>query len=207
MFTESVRERRRAATTEEILAAAWAMVRADGLSALSMRDLGKRVGMTAGALYRYFPSKMHIYDALFAEGHAELHAQMRTASAPGDPERAFRDGAHRLMAFCVADPTRYALLFQRPVPGFVPSEESMALARRSYQQLLEQLEALRVTDQSAVDLWAAIHMGLTSQQVANDPGGDRWAQLVDEAVDMFLAHQRDRVERKHDGDSGADPAR
>ncbi len=34
-----------------------------------MRDLGTRVGMTAGALYRYFPSKMDIYDALFAEGH------------------------------------------------------------------------------------------------------------------------------------------
>jgi AcrR family transcriptional regulator len=207
VFTESVRERRRAATKDEILAAAWTMVRADGLSALSMRDLGKRVGMTAGALYRYFPSKMHIYDALFADGHVQLQAQMRTEGAPEDPQGAFRDGAHRLMAFCVADPTRYALLFQRPVPGFEPSEESMALARRSYQQLLEQLTALQVTDQSAVDLWAAIHMGLTGQQVANDPGGDRWAQLVDEAVDMFLAHQHHRVERTHDGDDGTDTAR
>jgi len=69
VFTEGVRDRRRSATRDEILVAAWSIVRAGGLSALSMRDLGTRVGMTAGALYRYFPSKMDIYDALFAEGH------------------------------------------------------------------------------------------------------------------------------------------
>jgi AcrR family transcriptional regulator len=196
VFTNGVRDRRRSATRDEILAAAWSVVRAEGLSALSMRDLGTRVGMTAGALYRYFPSKMDIYDALFAEGHHQLQAHMGSGSGPQDPEAAFRDSAHRLMEFCAADPTRYALLFQRPIPDFVPSEDSMALARRSYQQLPEQLAALQITDQSAADLWAAIHMGLTSQQAANDPGGDRWARLVDEAVDMFLAHQRTLGEGK-----------
>ena len=30
--------------------------------------------------------------------------------------------------------------------------------------------------------------GLTSQQISNDPGGDRWSGLVDESVDMFLDH-------------------
>jgi AcrR family transcriptional regulator len=195
MFTESVRDRRRAATSEDILTAAWEIVRAEGLSALSMRDLGQRVGMTAAAIYRYFPSKMHIYDGLFAEGHHQLQAHMQTDGTPSDPEQAFRDSAHQLMAFCVGDPVRYELLFQRTIPGFVPSKESMALARRSYEQLLEQLAALQITDQTAVDLWAAIHMGLTAQQLANDPGGERWARLVDEAVDMFLAHQRAREEK------------
>jgi alkylation response protein AidB-like acyl-CoA dehydrogenase len=64
----------------------------------------------------------------------------------------------------------------------------------SYQQL-QQLTALQATDQSAMDLWAAIHMGLTGQQVANDLGGDRWGRLVDEAVDMFRAHQRAAIGR------------
>lgn len=155
-----------------------------------MRELAKRVGVTAGALYRYFPSKMDIYDALFAEGHHQLQAVMGSPPIIEDPEGSFRDGAHRLMAFCAADPTRYALLFQRPIPGFTPSDRSMALARQSYRQLPEQLAALGITEQSAVDLWAAIHMGLTGQQAANDPGGDRWIHLVDDAVDMFLAHQR-----------------
>jgi hypothetical protein len=28
--------------------------------------------------------------------------------------------------------------------------------------------------------------GLTDQQISNDPGGRRWAQLVDRAVDMLF---------------------
>lgn len=185
---------RRAATRDEILAAAWAIVRAEGFAGLAMRELGRRVGLTAGALYRYFPSKMHIYDALFAEGHRELQVHMTANGVAQDAEAAFRESAHRLMSFCVADPSRYALMFQRPIPGFVPSDESMALARRSYQQLLDQLAALGITDDRQIDLWAAIHMGLTSQQVANDPGGDRWVRLVDEAVDLFVAHHRQHRE-------------
>lgn len=190
MFTTSPRARRRDATRQEILASAWTIARADGLAALAMRELGSSVGMTAGALYRYFPSKMDIYDALFAEGHRQLQAAMTPDETPDDPEEAFRGSAHRLMAFCAADPIRYSLMFQRPIPDFVPSDDSMALAQHSYQQLVAQLAALNITDQRGADLWAAIHMGLTGQQVANDPGGTRWAQLVDDAVDMFLAHQR-----------------
>jgi hypothetical protein len=38
-----------------------------------------------------------------------------------------------------------------------------------------------------VDLWTALLTGLATQQVSNDPGGDRWRRLVDPAVDMFLA--------------------
>lgn len=190
MFTETPRQRRKVATTEEILGAAWSIVRSDGLAALSMRKLANSVGLTAGALYRYFPSKMDIYDALFVEGHRELQAFMGSAPRGEDPEASFRESGHRLMAFCAADWTRYALLFQRPIPGFTPSEGAMALARTSYQRLLDELAALEITGQAAVDLWAAVHMGLTSQQAANDPAGDRWIRLVDDAVDMFLAHQR-----------------
>jgi hypothetical protein len=30
--------------------------------------------------------------------------------------------------------------------------------------------------------------GLSFQQIANEPGSDRWVRLVDDAVDMFLDH-------------------
>ena len=38
------------------------------------------------------------------------------------------------------------------------------------------------------DIWTALMTGLVDQQIANDPGGDRWSRLVDEVVAMFLAH-------------------
>jgi hypothetical protein len=34
----------------------------------------------------------------------------------------------------------------------------------------------------------ALITGLVSLQIANDPGGDRWTRLQDEALDMLLAH-------------------
>jgi hypothetical protein len=35
---------------------------------------------------------------------------------------------------------------------------------------------------------AALVTGLVNQQVSNEPGGDRWLRLIDESIDMFLAH-------------------
>jgi hypothetical protein len=30
--------------------------------------------------------------------------------------------------------------------------------------------------------------GITDQQISNDPGGDRWLSLLDEALEMLLDH-------------------
>ena len=45
-----------------------------------------------------------------------------------------------------------------------------------------------VTDPKALDLLTAIGNGLADQQISNDPGGDRWSRLVDEAMEMFFNH-------------------
>lgn len=38
------------------------------------------------------------------------------------------------------------------------------------------------------DLYIALVGGLIDAQQANDPGGDRWSQLLDQAMDMFADH-------------------
>ena len=42
-----------------------------------------------------------------------------------------------------------------------------------------QLATAGIDDGRQVDIWTAVLTGLTSQQMANDPGGDRWLRLVD----------------------------
>jgi hypothetical protein len=37
-------------------------------------------------------------------------------------------------------------------------------------------------------MWTALTTGLVDQQISNDPGGDRWARLIDDFVTMFLAY-------------------
>jgi AcrR family transcriptional regulator len=182
--------KRREATRAEILEAAWELAREHGLAGLSLRDLGARVGMRAQSLYGYFASKHDIYDAMFADGYRAYRAHMQTAVPPDGPadRGEFKAGARAFFEFCTSDPVRYQLLFQRTIPGFEPSPESYAIALAALEDLRPRLAALGITDPRAIDLQTALMTGLTDQQISNDPGGDRWERLVDEAMDMYLDH-------------------
>ena len=186
------------------MAAAWEMVREQGLAGLALRDLGTRVGMRAQSLYSYFDSKDAIYDAMFHHGYEAFIEWMEEGGADeelaADPVGTATRTVHRYVEFCTSDPVRYQLLFQRTVPGFEPSADSWALALDAYERSRQRLALVGVTDQATLDLWTATMTGLASQQIANDPGGDRWEQLIDRAVAMLLAdvhaHATAESERK-----------
>lgn len=186
------RARRRVETTDEILDAAWRLARRDGLASISMRDLGKEVGLRAQSLYAYFDSKAGLYDAMFCQSH-ELQAEMMLdwpddLDSIDDPRAAVKDLCAQFVEFCVADPVRYQLMFQRVIPEWEPSPESFALAIEHLDHLRRALGSAGIDDPRHIDLWTAVMTGLTDQQISNDPGGDRWARLVDDAVDMLFDH-------------------
>ncbi len=186
----SPRERRRAETREEILAAAWELARRDGLAGISLRELGKRVGLKASSLYAYFDSKAALYDEMFRRGYRDLLelsdrwvVDFETAD---DRRAAFVSSTREFFQLCIDDPVRYQLLFQRTIPGWEPSADSYAVAVTYLGQLRSAFELVGITDERAIDMWTAVLTGLTSQQLSNDPGGDRWFRLVDDAVEMFF---------------------
>jgi AcrR family transcriptional regulator len=188
--TRDRRAERREATKAEILDAAWAIVRKDGLAALSLRDLARQVGMRAPSLYQYFDSKHAIYDAMFAQGNRALVDRVNAFTETGEPEQNLRCVARIFVEFAVEDPARYQLLFQRTIPGFEPSPESYGLAVSLVQRGADQLAAAGFDHPQVMDMWTALVAGLAAQQVSNDPGGTRWVGLIDDAVDMFFAYMR-----------------
>jgi AcrR family transcriptional regulator len=171
----------------EILDAAWALARSEGLAGISLRDLANAVGMQPPSLYSYFDSKNAIYDAMFRQGY-EVMAERDGIFNPAAGADVFKDRVRAFLGFCTEDPARYQLLFQRTLPGFQPSEESYALAVRLLARAYDALAASGVTTPAHRDLYTAFTSGLADQQIANDPGGDRWLRLVDQACDMFLAY-------------------
>jgi len=179
---------RRQATIDEILAAAWGLVREQGVAALSVRELGARVGMRAQSLYVYFASKHAIYDAMFAQANAEFLSRLQDRSEPDDPVQALHWRARVYVEFCLEDPARYQLLFQRPIPGFEPSEASFAIARQALANSRAALGRAGLTDDAHLEVWTSLTGGLVSQQLANDPGGTRFVRHVDEIIDMYLSH-------------------
>jgi AcrR family transcriptional regulator len=183
---------RRKRTEDEIVAAAWDLAHEHGLAGLSMRELGDRVGMKAQSIYSYFASKNDIYDAMFREGQIAFAAAMAMPEddddRPGEPARArLRLVAKRFFDFCVADTARYQLMFQRVIPDFEPSRESYALAVDHLEKARARMRAAGFDADRSLDLWTAMTTGLVDQQISNDPGGTRWARLIDDAVDMFFA--------------------
>ena len=179
--------RRREATKAEILDAAWALVREHGLAALALRDLAARVGMRAPSLYQYFPSKHAIYDAMFTQGTQRALDAITPSLTETDTRELLRHIARSMFEFTTSDPARAQLLFQRTIPGFEPSPEAYAPAVEMFSRVQSTLTDHGFTDPDAMDVWTAIISGLTNQQLANDPGGDRWGRLVDRMVDMFIA--------------------
>jgi len=182
------REARRRSARDAIVGAAWNLVGEEGLAGLSLRDLARRAGITTPTVYAYFDSKNAIYDAMFGQAARQFASQMDEPHDSDKPREVLAATARRFAVFCASDPVRYQLLFQRTLPGFVPSAESYAPAVRAVGVLREVLVRNAITEPRHLDLATALVTGLVDQQVSNDPGGDRWIRLIDESVDMFLAH-------------------
>jgi AcrR family transcriptional regulator len=182
-------DRRRArheATRQEILDAAWTTVRAEGLTALTMRGLARDVGMEPQSLYTYFGSKHAVYDALFAEGNQELLRRLQEVDWPDDPRDLLVQIAEIMFTFDAEDAARSQLLFQRTIPDFEPSPEAYAEAEAVFAHCGGHLARAGITDPDDMDLFTAVVAGLGMQQLANDPGGERWHRLLHRAVDMYV---------------------
>ncbi|HEX6510110.1 MAG TPA: putative toxin-antitoxin system toxin component, PIN family [Chloroflexota bacterium] len=113
-----------------------------------MREVARRVHLQAPSLHAYFPSKAALYDALFLLGIRRYGANKDRSTQELD---SFWDHLHAwfvtYMQFAQDHPDLYQLAFEQPVPGFVPSEESMAESR----QLLGGVEEL--FDEAVAEGW------------------------------------------------------
>jgi AcrR family transcriptional regulator len=188
---------RREAKKARILVEAWALARRDGLAAISLRDLADRVELRQPSLYAYFDSKLDLYDMMFADGNRQLLSWIGELPQCDDPRQALVDFLQSLVMFSSVDVVRHQLLFQRTIPEFEPSPSSYAVAQEFYEVARQRLVAVGVSELEDIDLFSALANGLAHQQVANDPGGDRWARLAERSVDMYLGHlKRSKQSRK-----------
>jgi AcrR family transcriptional regulator len=180
-------EKRRESARQEILAAAWESAHEHGLGAFTLRDVAARVGMRAPSLYWHFDSKMALYDAMFGQAWASyLEVQKELVARPSpSPRRGLKTIARTFFEFSVRDPVRHELMNLRSIPRFTPSPEAYAPAVEVLEQLRCLLMRLGISDETGADLFTALLAGLIDQQLANEPGGDRWARLLDRTVDMY----------------------
>jgi AcrR family transcriptional regulator len=182
------RHARHQATKREILDAARAMMGLEGLNGWSMRALARSVDMEPQSLYTYFSSKHAVYDHLFADGNRLLLTRIEQVDPDRGRSQVLNDLALVFLDFATEDPARYELLFLRTIPEFEPTPESYEVAVAVFATGRSLLQGVGLESDRQFDLWTALVAGVVSQQLANDPGGRRFVQLVDDAVAMFTAY-------------------
>lgn len=193
------REQVREETIEKILSIAREEMQESGVAALSLGVIAKRLGMRTPSLYTYFDSKHAIYDELFRRGFLEFGRQMdERPNQDGTLRKNLESAMTTYMRFAQENPDLYQLMFQRPVPGFVPSEESMAVSlgqleasKGQFTRLLEMEEiTLRLPYEEARDLIIAFQHGLTELHLANNPelpvGQGRFGKLIPQVAQMII---------------------
>lgn len=193
------RQQYRQAMVEDILALARAQMRQDGVAAPSFNAIARDLGLQPPSLYTYFPSKNAIYDALFRRGFAAFGRAMEERPDQDGPLRDNLTSAiHTYMRFAQENPDLYQLMFQRPVPDFVPSEESMAVSLAQLEAARQQLAGViahgelapNLPPAEALDLFIALQHGLTELHLANNPelpaGEGRFGKLIAAAVQLIL---------------------
>ncbi len=139
------RERVRASTIDEIKATASRLMAESGTVEVRFSDIARVMGLTAPALYRYFRDRDELLTALITDGYDDLANRLtaaREAAVPGDPWGQLLAVSEAYREWGLEDPSRYALVFGMPVPGFaMPDDATTTLdARRAMGALVGVLE-------------------------------------------------------------------
>jgi AcrR family transcriptional regulator len=152
----SRRDRLRAATIEEIIQAARQLLVNDGPEAVSLRAIGREIGMTAPGLYRYFGSHEELIRYLcaniFTELGQDIHAAIQAAAWPEDQaaDHPRVKMTVKMVAACrefrrwaLNHQAEFALVFGIPLPGLddgrydVADECALAFAGTFFSLFLE----------------------------------------------------------------------
>ncbi|MDL1944895.1 TetR/AcrR family transcriptional regulator [Chloroflexi bacterium CFX2] len=192
------RQRNREAMMQTILETARGIMREEGVAALTMQELARRLEIRPPSLYNYYKGKMEIYDELFRLGFELFSRAMQEAADAA--ETTFDDMRRSMeayMNFALQNPELFKLCFERHVPGFVPSQESMKVVNKVIESTMSRINLWaerggfdpKIPMDKAFDLVNAMMHGLVSMHLANDPqlpiGEGRFGRLIPDAVRVF----------------------
>jgi AcrR family transcriptional regulator len=165
-----------------------------GPESLTVRRIAAEAGCSTQVIYTMFGSKEGLAEALYLEGFERFRRRLEAVPNRGDPlEHLIALGpAYREAA--LAEPGYYSLMFERAIPGFVPSERARTLARA----------ALNIVDRVVADcisagylvptqprkiadaLWAAAQGALSLERAGHLPDGTTYETLTTAAAHFFM---------------------
>jgi len=125
--------------TAQIKAAARQQMALHGTAGISLRGIARELGITAPAIYNYFPRLDDLITALIVDAFTALAEAIEAAEA-GTPGETC---GPKILAMCLAyrqwaveHPVDFQLIYGNPIPGYAaPAEITVPLARRPFDGL------------------------------------------------------------------------
>ena len=123
---------------------AWKQAAEYGAAALSLRAIARELGITAPAIYNYFPSRNDLVTALIVDAYNSLADAQGAALV----DIAINEHAARLSVlglayreWAVTYPQRYQLIFGTPIPNYhAPEEVTLPAAARALVPLTQTIQ-------------------------------------------------------------------
>ncbi len=115
-----------------------------GAAALSLRAIAREVGITAPAIYHYFPNRDALVTALIVDAYNALRDAIRASQATAEASHAGRilALARAYRGWALAHPEEYNLIFGTPIPNYCPPMEIIGpAAEGSMAVLIDVLDA------------------------------------------------------------------
>ncbi|MFF4841099.1 TetR/AcrR family transcriptional regulator [Streptomyces collinus] len=174
------------------------LVAAEGVQALTLREIARRAGVSHGAPRRHFPTHRELLSAIAHQGFTDLGDRVgRPAPGVTDPRRRLAGLARVYLEFALDNPGMYELMFRHDLldsGGSGLRETSLPLfgvLTELVGRVRPEADARRV----AGALWANLH-GLAqlwrwnSLQLAT--GAQEWGPLLDAVLDAHLGPRDER---------------
>ena len=162
---------------ERILDAASELFLEGGISALSVRAISKRAGLSTIGIYSHFNGKQGVLDALYIEGFNMVYNAMTINEDVPLSQADVLTTCRRYLDMAYANEAHYRLIFGESDAGYKPSANARQAATRAFKKLVTnadnyiQAQGFRVDKlQAALDLWAVMHgyVSISHHGMANE---------------------------------------
>ncbi|MFT6897758.1 MAG: AcrR family transcriptional regulator [Paraglaciecola sp.] len=148
----------------KILAAASDLFLEGGSSALSVRAISKRAGLSTIGIYSHFNGKQGILDELYIEGFELVAAAMDRDQGFPSPRDAILEGVKGYLHIADKYEAHYRLIFGESDASYTPSPEAQEASQKAFARLIEGVSILlpvsasfQEKQKTALEIWALVH--------------------------------------------------
>jgi AcrR family transcriptional regulator len=136
---------------ERILQEAEQIVTDSGHESLNMRDLARRVGVSATAIYHYFESKEALLLQVKLTAAEKLNSRIRSIDPQLDPHESLHRLGAEYVEFAEEHPNLYRLLFETPVGSTPLGETDQPVLYYTYYAARNALERMAAANIHPID--------------------------------------------------------